>query len=141
MNKNNQFSSEPFSVNLLVFKSYFQVKRFPFFRDNFDILVTTEILLENGLLFNPGSDQTGFALSFFGGGWDGRGEMGGPKPNECFHTFKPTTDTSLRLEHHIKKLKAWKQKPRYIVHQFTEYFLTPDIFVNFNSNQNEKCVP
>jgi hypothetical protein len=73
MNKNNQFSSETFSVNLLVFKSYFQVKRFPFFRDNFDILVTTEILLENRFPFNPGSDQTGFALSFFFGGGVGMG--------------------------------------------------------------------
>ena len=71
MNKNNQFSSEPFSVNLLVFKTYFQVKRFPFFRDNFDILVTTEILLEYRFPFNPASDQTGFALSFFFGGGGG----------------------------------------------------------------------
>jgi hypothetical protein len=71
MNKNNQFSSEPLSVNLLVFKSCFQVQRFPFFRDNFDILVTTEILLVNRFPFNPGSDQTGFALPFFAGGGGG----------------------------------------------------------------------
>lgn len=45
MNKNNQFSSELFSVNLLVFKSCFKDKRFQFFRDNVDILVTTKILL------------------------------------------------------------------------------------------------
>ena len=45
MNKTNQFSSEPVSVNLLVFKSCFQVERFQFFRDNFGILVTIEILL------------------------------------------------------------------------------------------------
>ena len=56
--------------------------------------------------------------------------MGGSKPNEYLHTFKPTTDTSLRVERHVKKLKVWKQKPSaprvitltYIVLQFTEYF-------------------
>jgi len=48
--------------------------------------------------------------------------MGGPKPNEYLHTFKPTTDTSLRVERHVNKLKVWKQTPRYIVLLFTEYF-------------------
>ena len=67
--------------------------------------------------------------------------MGGPKPNEYLHTFKPTTDTSLRVERHVKKLKVWKQKPTYLVLQFTEYFWTHDICVNFNSKQNEKYLP